>query len=143
MISINATLILQVVHLLILIFILNRLLFRPTLKVIHERTSFIENSKNETIEIERKAEQLKNEYLALQKKAMREASKQGTQLKEEGLQETETVMEKSMKEIETIRNEAEKRASEEVQSAKPQLRGEAATLADDIAERVMGRRMVV
>ena len=142
MISINATLVLQVVHLLILIFILNRLLFRPTLKVIHERTSFIENSRKEVMEIERKAEQLKNEYLSLQKKALREASKQGSQIKEEGLQETEKVMEQSMKEIETIRNDAEKRASDEVQSAKPQLRGQAATLAEEIAERVMGRRMV-
>ena len=141
MISINATLVLQVVHLLILIFILNRLLFRPTLKVIHERTSFIENSKNEIMEIEKEAERLRNAYLSTQKSAMREASKEGAQLKEQGLQEAEKIMDESMKKIETIRTEVENRASNEVQSAKPQIRGQAAALADDIAERVIGRRM--
>lgn len=143
MISINATLLLQVVHLLILIFILNRLLFRPTLKVIAERTSFIENSKREILEVERKAEQLRTQYVSLQKKAMRDASREGTQLKEEGLQEADKIMDTSMKEIETIRNEAEKKASSEIESAKPHLPDQAALLADEIAERVMGRRMVV
>jgi len=141
MISINATLVLQVVHLLILIFILNRLLFRPTLKVIRERTSFIENSKKEIMEIEQKAEQLKKEYFSIQKKAMRQASKEGTRLKEEGLQEVDKIMEDSMKQIDKIRNQAETRANEEVQSAKPQIQGQATTLADEIAERVIGRSM--
>jgi len=141
MISINATLVLQVIHLLILIFILNRLLFRPTLKMISERTAFIENSRNEIMEIEKETERLRNEYLSRHKRAMREAGAKGTQIKEQGLQEVGKIMERSIKEIETIRMGAEKKANTEVESARPQLHGQAATLADDIAERVIGRKI--
>lgn len=47
MISINATLVVQIINFLILIWILNRILFRPIFRIIEEREKSVENSRAE------------------------------------------------------------------------------------------------
>jgi len=62
MISINATLFLQILHFLILAYILNRFLFRPILNLINDREKHIEDTKIE-------AERIKNETVSLIEKS--------------------------------------------------------------------------
>jgi hypothetical protein len=50
-------------------------------------------------------------------------------------------MEESRKKVYSIRETAEKEAQEELNNSKPFLHEEAAVLADDIIERVLGRRI--
>ena len=141
MISINATLVLQVVHLLILVFILNRLMFQPILRLITERAAFIEKSRGEIIEFERETERLKNEYLSRESKARKTASREGQQLKSMGLTEVEELIEGSQKKVASIRGDAEKTAEDQRKANQPLLKDEAAVLSDEIVERVIGRRV--
>ncbi|MFH1123387.1 MAG: hypothetical protein V1758_06960 [Pseudomonadota bacterium] len=141
MISINATLVLQVVHLLILILILNRLLFKPIQKVINERTAFIGNSKGEIREIEIEIERLKNEHLSQEKMARREASQEGQDLKNIGLRQVEGLVEEAQKKVASIRIEAGNLAEVELKATRPKLRDEASLLCEVIIERMIGRRI--
>ena len=141
MISINATLVLQVIHLLILVYILNRLMFQPILKLITERQAFIETSRKEISAFAEEAERLRVEYLSREKGARKTASREGQQLKSSGLTAVEELIEGSQKTVASIREEAEKVAEEERKANRPLLKNEAAMISDDIVERVIGRRV--
>jgi F-type H+-transporting ATPase subunit b len=142
MISINATLVLQVVHLLVLVFILNRLMFKPILKLVNERTAYVEKSKIEAKDLEDEAARLKKEYLSRESQARKKASSESLALKNAGIAQVEALIEKSQKEVASIRGEAEVRIEKEFEKARPSLQGEAAVLAEAIVERLIGRRVV-
>ncbi|MBW2090640.1 MAG: ATP synthase F0 subunit B [Deltaproteobacteria bacterium] len=57
MISINATLVVQIINFLVLIWILNRILFRPIFKIIEEREGFVNNSRAEIGRLHTEAEE--------------------------------------------------------------------------------------
>ena len=73
MISINATLLLQVVHIIILILILNRLMFRPILKLTMERKEYFRSTRDKIREIEQETERLREEFVSVQRNARRDA----------------------------------------------------------------------
>jgi F-type H+-transporting ATPase subunit b len=141
MVSINATLVLQVIHLLVLIFILNRLMFRPILKLTTERDSFLEKSKMDMRNMESEVERLRKSFLSKEADARKSASRQGMDLKNAAMTEVEQLMEESSKSAVVIRAEAEQIAQRQVQATKPLLDGEAKILADEIVLRVIGRRL--
>ena len=141
MISINATLILQVIHFLILVFILNRLMLKPILKVTHERAEHLDNRKREIQNIEEETDRLKKEYLSIKETARREAIQERSQLRNLGMAETEEAIDGSRKEVSSIRVQADKRADEEAEKARPALFEEAEMLAEEIIEAVIGRRI--
>ena len=141
MISINATLILQVIHFLILVFILNRIMLKPILKVTHERTEHLENKKKEIKNIEEETERLKKEYLSLQEKATREAINERSKLRNLGRTETEEVINNSRKQVTSIRAQADDKADKEIEKVRPSISKEARVLADEIIQLVIGRRI--
>jgi F-type H+-transporting ATPase subunit b len=141
MVSINATLFFQVVQLLVLIFILNRILFRPILKLTTERDSFLEKSKIDMRNMESEAERLKHMFLSEEADARKRASREGMDLKSAAMTEVEKMMDESSKSAASIRTEAEQVARKQVEMTRPLLEGEARILADDIVGRVIGRRL--
>jgi F-type H+-transporting ATPase subunit b len=141
MISINATLVLQVVHLLLLVFILNRLMFKPILKLVNERTGYMEKSKIEITDLESEAERLKREYLSLENRARKKASSESLELKKAGVAQVEAMIDESQEEVASIRRESETKIESEIGKARPSLQGEATVLAEEIVERLIGRRV--
>ena len=141
MISINATLVLQVMHIIILIFILNRLMYRPLLKLTRDREEYFGTTKNEIRELEHQAERLKLEFTDIQRKARKTASQEATQIRGEGMTQAQGHLEETKKGASSIREEAEKEAQKEFEKTKPFLRDEAVGLADEITERLIGRRI--
>ena len=142
MISINATLILQVIHFLILTFILNRLMFRPLLKIIDERTEHIEKTKNEIKNIEQESERLKDEYRSREDRARKDTSRERIQIRSSGVAKAEEHENNSRKEVISIRAMADAEADREVENTRPSLQSEANGLANAIVRRIIGRRIV-
>lgn len=141
MISINATLILQVIQFLILVFVMNHLLFRPILKLSRERSEHLKKKMDEIENISLEAERLRNELLARELDARRQASKERIDLRSDGMMKVDEFIDESRNQVTTIRATAEEEASTQVSKAEPYLKGEAAALADQIIERVIGRRI--
>jgi F-type H+-transporting ATPase subunit b len=141
MISINATLLLQVIHFLVLMFILNRLMLRPILKVMHDRSAHTERTKHTALELEQKLEALKVELQKREEDARKRAAEERSKIRSTGMGEAQVVLGESQKEVASIRASAEAEADHEATRTKPFLRDEAAALVDVIIERVIGRKV--
>jgi F-type H+-transporting ATPase subunit b len=143
MISINATLILQIIHFLILLFILDRVLFRPILKLIHDREDYYENTKKSIVDIEKETERLRQELIERQIEARKEATVKRGQLKAEGLSEAEKVMDASRNQGTNLRSEADDEVEQELERVQPLISDEAKRIAEEVMQRVIGRRITV
>jgi len=143
MISINATLLLQIIHFLILIFILNRLMFRPILRIVSERNGHIEKTKADIENIELETEQLKEKFVSITITTRKEAGEERSQIRNSGLVEAEKFLNASRKKVSSIRAQADEEADKEFNKVRPLVRGEAVVLAEEIVENVIGRRIAV
>jgi F-type H+-transporting ATPase subunit b len=141
MISINATLLLQVIHFLLLMFILNRLMLRPILKIIQDRSAHAEGTKNKALQLEQKIDALKVEFRKREENARKKAAEERSNIRSAGMGEAQVVLGESQKEVAAIRASAEAEADREAVKTKPHLKDEAAALVDVIIERVIGRKV--
>lgn len=141
MISINATLAVQLVHFLLLLFIMNRLMLQPLLKLIREREDYTKRTKSEIKELEVKIGQLQEEFVAKENGARKDAAQERSELMNSGMSESDGYLNKSREEVSTIRGKAEKDVSAEVNNTQPQLEEQASSLVDGIMEKIIGRRV--
>ena len=141
MISINATLLAQVIHFLILMFILNRLMFQPLLKLIRDRKEYTEETSKRIKSIENDAERLRQEFISKENDARKSATEERAEYRGEGIFESNELIEESRKEVEAIKAKADKEIDAEVEKTQPLLNEEAVVLAGEITERVIGRRL--
>lgn len=135
------TLILQLLQFLLLIWILNRIMFRPLLRLIQDRDQHIEKIKQDVETMERETTDLINKSISIEKDARLGAGEERARLKQEANAQSDRIFEDTKKEIEQIMSEAEKEIDDQVEKAKGFLRREAAEIADEIIEKVMGRRV--
>jgi F-type H+-transporting ATPase subunit b len=140
MISINATLVLQVIHFLVLAFILNKLLFQPVLKIIDKRKQHLEKTKAEIDNIKEKTIQLEKTFLSTANEARKGFTKERVQQNREGMSETENLLDHSREEADSIKKEADKKAEQQIEQGRPLLEGEAVILAKGIIEKMIGGR---
>ena len=143
MISINATLVLQVIHFLVLAYVLNRLMLQPLLRLINERTEYIANTKTEIENLEKETVLLRDEFLAKETEARVEANKERARLRSMGISEAEELINNSKKKVASMRAEADQEADKEYNKTQSLLDGQAVVLADEIIEKVIGRRIQV
>ena len=141
MISINATLFVQVIQFLILVFILNRIMYRPILKVIRDRDRYIEKKRNDIGNLEEETIRLRNEYLSRETDERQKTAQARAEIRKEGIAKAEEFERHSRSRGASIKTEAEKEAEAEVERSRPFLQGEAKAVADEIIERMIGRRM--
>ena len=141
MISINATLVVQVIQFLILAFILNRIMIQPIFKLIQEREGHIENVQKEAVNIEEESERLANEYLEKEMQARREAEKERARLRQEALAEAGNFIREAEKKMLSEREKVDGSVKAEIEKVRPTLRGEAEALVGELAEKVIGRRI--
>lgn len=141
MISINATLLVQLIHFLLLLFIMNRLMLQPLLKVIREREAYTDNTKSEIKDIEVKIGQLKEQFIAKENDARKDAARERTDIMSVGMNEADGFLNKSREEVSVIRQQAEKEVEAEVSKTQPLLADQASTLVSGIMEKIIGRRI--
>jgi F-type H+-transporting ATPase subunit b len=141
MISINATLLVQLIHFLLLLFIMNRLMLQPLLKVIREREAYTVNTKSEIKDIEVKIGQLKEQFIAKENGARKDAAQERTDILSVGMGEADGFLNKSREEVSVIRQQAEKEVEAEVSKTQPLLADQASSLVSGIMQKIIGRRI--
>ena len=141
MISINATLVVQVILFLITLFLLNRLMIRPILKVVRNRSQVFQESKDEILALETETEDLKRRFSQLQKDARKDAFLEREQLKNAGNTQAGEYLDQSKDEAASIRGDAEAKAEAEKEKERPLLKDQAALLAGEIVEKLIERRI--
>ena len=140
MISINATLFVQVLHFLILTFILNRLMFRPIMRLVKDRTRYIEKTEKEIVNIESETTQLVSKCISMENDARKDAGEEKSQLKKEASKIAGNIFQDTKNEVAVIREEVDKNVERQLEVAQKFLHSEALALADEITEKIIGRR---
>ena len=141
LISINETLILQVISFLIFLFIINRIMFRPLRKVMNERETYIENVQKDIVEAEKQFEGLTNQTQAQEKAVRNEAFKQKDQLEASGGKQAAEIIAATREEINALRAEAQKEVDAQISAARKHVQKESEDLAKHIMETVLYRSL--
>ena len=142
LITINATLFHQLIAFLIFVFIMNRIMFRPLQGVMSERESLIEKIKLDTTDAAQEFERLTDELNARELAAREGAQGVRNELEELGNREASEILESTRQEIESKKAKAEVEINGQILQAKKQLQKESETLAVNIMEKLLERRLV-
>lgn len=142
LITINATLFHQLIAFLIFMFIMNRIMFRPLQGVMGERESLIEKIKLDTADAALEFERLTDELNARELAVRKEAQGVRKELEELGSREASEILESTRQEIESKKEKAEVEINGQISNARKQLQKESETLAVNIMERLLERRLV-
>ena len=141
MININATLVVQLINFLILVWILNRILFKPIFRIIEEREQTLEDSKAEMkrlqVEAEHKSRTLETHLL----EARQSASKSKDKISSQAAAQAEEII-----------SQAQAKAEEHISSVKAQAVGQAEQVRQSLGDykeaivemvllKVMGRKV--
>jgi F-type H+-transporting ATPase subunit b len=141
MISVNATLFVQVIHFLLIVFIMNRLMLRPIMRQIDERAKHIEQAKKDAEDMAIEAERLVEKRLSIEKEARKRAGEERASLKQEAASAAETIFEETREEVSGIRARIDSEIEAQVKGATAVLDQEVTALADEIVEKISGRRL--
>ncbi len=141
MISINATLIVQIINLLVLIFILNKIMYRPVREIMARRAQQIEQGKAEAEAMRQKAQADKEAFereLFLARKKVREEL---ARLRLEAENKARAIIDQAQEQAKQKDAELSAEISRQIEKARQDIRQEAETVARSMAAAVLGREV--
>ncbi|MEE9497056.1 MAG: hypothetical protein V3V39_11065 [Desulfobacterales bacterium] len=141
LISINETLIFQIISFLIFLFIINRIMFRPLRKVMNERETYIENIQKDIVDAENRFEDLANQIQQQKKAVKNEAFEQKESLETSGSRQAAEILAATRKEMNSLKDEAQKEIDAQISAARKDVQKESEALAQNIMETVLYRSL--
>lgn len=141
MVTMDLTLFLQIVNVIILMFLLNAVLYKPVLKVLKERAAKVNGLKEEIITFDQKAKERQDEVDA----KMREASKKAKAALDTARAEAKAAGDAEMDTIKSATDaDKEKQMDEirkQVDTATKELKANLNGFAQDMAGKILGRSL--
>ena len=141
LISINETLIVQVISFLIFLFMINRLMFRPLRKTMVDRSKYVSDLKQEIDDTERDIVRYSKEIDKQKTAALAEANNVTAQLGEEGNQEALEIVDAAVAEIAELQQNTITQINSQLLEARKRLQTEAEAISVQIMEKVLDRRL--
>ena len=142
LITINATMLHQLIAFLIFLFIINRIMFRPLRSVMGERDSVIEKIKQETTDADKELDRLNQELKEEEAAVRNEAQDLRHKIEENGTREAGKILEAIRQEIKSIKEKTEADVQDQILKSKKNLQKESESLAITIMEKLLDRRLV-
>jgi F-type H+-transporting ATPase subunit b len=141
LISINATILAQLISFLIFMLLISRLMYRPLQDIMVERDRQVEQMKLDIqtaqgdlddifMKIEAETQKIKNNAMEVEK-----------QLEQEGLQKTDEVFEQVNKEIEKLSKETDEEVQRQINEVRKHLEEQSEIISRTIMEKALGRRL--
>ena len=140
MIEINLTIVIQVVQFLLLLFFLNRFLFRPTINLIEEREKKITTWKEETRNFHESMQARLQSYESQIVEAKVDAQAQQELVTEELQKEEDKKLDAVSEEAVRIVASTQEKLQQETELLRGQLREQAEEMSQLVAEKVLGRK---
>jgi F-type H+-transporting ATPase subunit b len=141
MIEINLTIVIQVLQFLILVFVLNRLLFKPISQVMAERQKKISDWEVKTQSLKESVRTRIESYETHLQEARMQAQEQQEQLSDEVKEKEEERIGQISEEANRMVASTKKALEEETERLRVELRKQAAELSQIMAEKVLGRKV--
>ncbi|MFW6053082.1 MAG: ATP synthase F0 subunit B [Desulfosalsimonas sp.] len=139
MISLNETLIAELVSFLIFLFLINRIMIRPLQDTMRKRREYIDSTKNQIQESSEKLQELNRELKEHERVLIRQANSEKDELRNDGSKQAEAILEEARKEIRSIRDENQQALDTEVSEARKSIETESEKLAVKIMENILNR----
>lgn len=141
MISVDWTLGLQFINFAVLLFVLNKILYKPLKKVIAERRETVETSYNKAKDLQAGIDDKMQRYQQQLHEAKAAANEERNALKKHAAKEEANILseahQKSNKRLQSIKSQVEREADD----ASSTLKAEVETLAEQIATKILGRNI--
>ena len=141
LITINETLVIQVISFLILLFVLNRIMFRPLQRTAIERNRYVKEILQEIDDAEKDSERYKQEIERKRSAAREKAFAIIKELEDAGGMEAEKIVAAAVQDISTLREQANKEIETQISEAEKNLKKESEALSIHIMEKVLDRRL--
>jgi len=141
MIEINLTIVIQVLQFLILIFILNRLLFKPISQVMTERKEKISAWEERTQKLQESAREKLETYENQLREERAQAQERQEQLTKELKKKEEENLQTVSAEAAGLVASAQQALAKETERLRLELRHQAVELSQILAEKVLGRKV--
>ncbi len=141
MISINATLVVQLVSFLLFLLIINRIMFRPLRNTMRERDFFIENLTREIDGANRECDQVMVELDRQEQQVRQTANRLRRQRRDEGAGEARAIVDEAVGHIGALNLQAREDVDRQVAEARRTLLMEAEGVALALMEKILQRRI--
>jgi F-type H+-transporting ATPase subunit b len=140
-IRLDITLIVQMVNFLILLWILNRFIFQPVLKMLEERRGRIQESESAVKDLEGRAAEQWESYQRQLQEVRIEANREKEGIKGEGLDAERKLLEEARADASRRLEEAREDIEKETAKARDFLRTQAEGMAMEMAAKILGRSL--
>ena len=141
LITINETLIVQLVSFLLFLFIINRVMFRPLRKVMAERSTYIETLQQEISNQQTELKKISKKIRDSEQKVLHEAHVAALKQEDTGNHEAEEIFSATRHEIEAKKQKSAKEIDRRIMEVKSQLKEESESLVLQIMEKILDRRI--
>ena len=141
LISINETLVVQVISFLIFLFIINRIMFQPLLKTRGDRDQYLNQIAQDIVQAKEDVEQYTFEIEERRNTIRSEAFEINKELEAVGNQEATDIVDAAVKEVSTIREDTTRKLEAQIVEARKQVQKESEPLAIQIMEKILDRRI--
>jgi F-type H+-transporting ATPase subunit b len=141
LLSINETLIVQLISFFIFLFIINRVMFRPLRALIKKRGEYVDNLQKGIFDAENAYKELFDQIKAQESAVKTEAFAIRKKLEESGSEEAAAIIESSRQEIVNLKNRVGRELEDQISVAKAHVKKESEALAVVIMEKVLDRSL--
>jgi F-type H+-transporting ATPase subunit b len=140
-VSLDYSLGIQIINFIVLIFILNRLLYKPLLGMLDKRKQQFAESEAEIKRLQETVEQKMAAYEEKLRQAKATAIEQKKEIIRQGAETAKEINDAARAEIPGLMEQFQSRMEREIDAAKRTLAGQSQRLSVEIAEKVLGRRL--
>jgi F-type H+-transporting ATPase subunit b len=140
-VSLDYSLGIQIINFIVLIFILNRLLYKPLLGMLDKRKQQFAESEAEIKRLQETVEQKMAAYEEKLRQAKAAAIEQKNEIIRQGAETAKEINDAARAEIPGLMEQFQSRMEREIDAAKRTLAGQSQRLSVEIAEKVLGRRL--
>ena len=142
LISINETLVVQLISFLIFLFVINRVMFRPLRRSMQDREHYIEGIRMDIRAAEKKLEKTMQEARD-EDAAVRNAGRQMmAEMEKQGKAEAGKIITGARQEIDGLGRKARQEINAQIADVRKTIVAEAEKLSSSVMEKVLGRRLV-
>lgn len=141
LITINETLIVQLVSFLLFLFVINRIMFRPLRKVMADRNAYMENLRQEIADQQNELQKISQDISDKEKKLLHDAHVMVMKQEDAGNHQASEIIAATQHEVETLREKSEKEINARIREVDNGLKTESEAIVMRIMEKMLGRRL--
>ncbi len=141
MLTLDITLIIQIIEALLMTAILNIILIKPIMRIFKEREQKFESLRGDIERFTKGAEEALQQYQQRLSEARIEANRKREELKSEGKAEERKILEAATREAEQLKNQMLSQLAQQLSQVRDGLKAQVEVFATGIAEKLLGRSL--